>query len=66
MKKILKVIGVILLLVIIMGVMYLLSSTKMASIANPGSLFGQLIGGVRDALNGIQASISRMFGNFTK
>ena len=67
MKKILQVIGVILLIgVVVFGVLYLISSTGMASSANPGSLFGQLIGGFRDALNGIQASISRMFGNFTK
>jgi len=67
MNKILKVIGVILLVgVIVFGVLYLIGSTELASSANPGSLFGQLIGGVRDALNGIQASISRMFANFTR
>jgi len=67
MKKTLQVMGVIVLIgVVVFVVLYLISSTGMAGNANPGSLFGQLIGGFRDALNGIQASISRMFGNFTK
>jgi len=67
MKKILQVIGVILLVgVIVFGILYLMGSTDIASSANPGSLFGQLIGGFQDALNGLQASISRMFANFTR
>ena len=67
MKNTIKVIGVILLVgVIVLGAIYLLNSTEIASKVNPGSLFGQLMGGILDALNGIQASISRMFSNFTK
>ncbi len=67
MKKLLLGIGVILLVgVIVFGVLYLVSSTEIARSANPGSLFGQLIGGFQDALNGLQASISRMFANFTR
>ena len=67
MKKILQAIGVILLVgVVVFGVLYLIGSTGVAGNANPGSVFGQLIGGFQNALNGLQASISRMFGNFTK
>jgi len=65
--KTIKVISVILLVgMVVLGVLYLLSFTEIASRANPDSLIGQLVGGVRDALNGIQASISGMFSNFTK
>jgi hypothetical protein len=67
MKKLLQVVGLILLVgVLVFGVLYLISSTGIASKANPRSLFGELIGGFQAALNGIQASISRMFGNFTR
>ena len=67
MRKLLQVVGVILLVgVIVFGILYLLSATGIASKANPGSLFGDLIRGFQDALNGIQASIARMFGNFTR
>jgi len=67
MEKILKITGIILLVgVIVFGLLYLISSTGVASNVNPGSLFGQLIRGFQDALTGIQASISRMFSNFTK
>lgn len=67
MEKLLKVAGVILLVgIIVVGVLYLISSSEIANSVNPGSLFGQLIGGVQDALRGIQESISRMFSNFTR
>jgi len=67
MKKMLQGIGMIVLIgMVVFGVLYLISSTGIAGNANPGSVFGQLIGGFQDALNGLQASISRMFANFTK
>ena len=67
MKKMLQVMGVIVLIgVVVFGVLYLISATGVAGNANPSSVFGQLIGGFQDALNGLQASITRMFGNFTK
>ena len=67
MKKFLKIAGVVLLVgVAILGALYLIDSTGLASSLDPGSLFGQLIGGFADALDGLQASISRMFSNFAK
>ena len=67
MKKVLTIAGIILLVgVIVFGAQYLINSSGIASSQSPGSLFGQLIGGVHEALNGIQASISGMFSNFAR
>ena len=67
MKKPSEVIGVIFLAgVAIFGILYLVSSTGIASKLQPDMFLGQLIGGFQDALTGIQVSISRMFSNFTK
>lgn len=67
MKKFLKIVGIILLvLVVIWGVLYLISLTGMADKLDPGSVFGQIIGGITGALNGLQEAISGLFSNFAR
>ena len=67
MKKFLKVIGIILLVVVVVwGVLYLISLTGIADKLDPGSVFGQIMGGITGALNGLQEAISGLFRNFAK
>jgi hypothetical protein len=67
MKNFLKVLGIILLvLLVIWGVFYLLSLTGIASKLDPGLVFGQLLKGMTDALNGLQEAISGLFSNFAR
>ena len=67
MKKFLKVVGIILLVIVVVwGVLYLISLTGIADKLDPGSVFGQLIGGITGALNGLQEAISSMFSNFAR
>jgi len=67
MKNFLKVLGVILLVMVaVWGVFYLLSLTGLADKLDPGSVFGQLVKGMTDALNGLQEAISGLFSNFAR
>ena len=67
MKKILKVLGSIaLVIVVVWGVFYLISLTGIINKLDPGSIFGQIIGGITGALNGLQESISGLFSNFAR
>ena len=67
MKKFLKVVGIILLVIMVVWVvLYLISLTGIANKLDPSSVFGQLIKGVTDALNGLQEAISGLFSNFAK
>jgi len=67
MMKFLKVIGIILLVIVaVWGVFYLISLTGIADKLDPGSVFGQIIGGITGALNGLQESISGLFSNFAR
>ena len=67
MKKFLKVLGVILLVIIVVWVvLYLISLTGITDKLNPDSVFGQIIGGITGALNGLQEAISGLFSNFAR
>jgi len=67
MKKILKVLAIILVVIVVVWVvLYLISLTGIADKLDPSSVFGQLIKGVTDALNGLQDSISGLFSNFAR
>jgi len=65
MDKTLKIIGTLIIVgILILGVLYLLNLSGIASNMNPGTSIGRLIKGMMDSVNGIGASISRMFSNF--
>lgn len=67
MKKTLQGIAILMLVgALVFVVLSLINQNGSIGGENPGSVFAQLIGGFQDALNGIQASISRMFANFTR
>jgi len=67
MKKVLKVIGIVLLVIVVVwGVLYLISLTGIADKLNPDTVFGQLMGGITGALNGLQEAISGLFSNFAR
>ena len=67
MKKFLKVVGIILIVVVVVwGVLYLISLTGITDKLDPGSVFGQIIGGITGALNGLQEAISGLFRSFAR
>ena len=62
-----KGIGIIVLVgILLFGAVYIFNLTGIANNLNPDSLFGGLVRGFQTALNGLQASISGMFSNFTR
>lgn len=67
MDKTLKILGTLILIgVLILAAVYLLDLSGITGSLDPGTSIGSIFKGITDSVDGIGASIARMFSNFGK